>query len=206
VKAGQSVPSNLSNLIRVRRWGWLMNFSWIRAIQSLRPLSTRMVTGGGHCAWSPLKEIRAGSDWQIDWLKTFEPGSLPKDVAVVMVHLINPWGTAWLRRVNEDNIDLNRNHLDFTVPLPDNRVYAALHEIYACTDLHGPERQRADALLDAQINEHGWPAVSLLYGGRAPSWSNRTLHQIINEHLTAAETVMCFDLHTGAGDTAIRCC
>ena len=154
-----------------------------------------------------------GSDCQIDWLKTFVPGSLPKDVAVVMVHLINPWGTAWLRRVNEDNIDLNRNHLDFTRPLPDNRAYAALHEIYACTDLNGPERLRADALLDAQISEHGWPAVmsiveggqhshpdGLFYGGRAPSWSNRTLQQIIAEHLTGAETVMCFDLHTGAGE------
>lgn len=154
-----------------------------------------------------------GSDCQIDWLKAFAPGSLPKDVAVIMVHLINPCGTAWLRRVNEDNIDLNRNHLDFTEALPDNGAYAALHDIYACTDLNGPERQRADALLDAQINAHGWPAVmsiveggqhshadGLFYGGRAPSWSNRTLHQIIEAHLAGADTVMCFDLHTGAGE------
>ncbi|MBV4456679.1 M14 family metallopeptidase [Pseudomonas sp. COR58] len=154
-----------------------------------------------------------GSDCQIDWLKQFTPDQLPRDVAVVMVHLINPWGTAWLRRVNEDNIDLNRNHLDFSRLLPDNRAYAALHGIYACTQLDGPERQRADALLDAQIAEHGWPAVmsiveggqhshpdGLFYGGREPAWSNRTLHRIVQQHLAGAETVMCFDLHTGAGE------
>ena len=154
-----------------------------------------------------------GSGCQIKWLQELGKRSLPADVAVVMIHLINPWGTAWLRRVNEDNIDLNRNHLNFDHALPDNQAYAALHEIYACTELQGPERDRADALLDEQIAEHGWPAVmsiveggqhrhpdGLFYGGLAPSWSNRTLHQIIQKHVSHAEVAMCFDLHTGAGE------
>jgi len=154
-----------------------------------------------------------GSDCQIAWLDELGQRPLPDGVAVVMIHLINPWGTAWLRRVNEDNIDLNRNHLDFSRPLPDNRAYAALHDIYACTDLHGPQRKRADALLEAQIREHGWPAVmsiveggqhshpdGLFYGGVAPSWSNRTLHAILRNHLAHADVALCFDLHTGAGE------
>ncbi len=154
-----------------------------------------------------------GSDCQTQWLQGFDTRELPADTAVVMVHLINPWGTAWLRRVNEDNLDLNRNHLNFDLPLPDNQAYAALHEIYACTQLQGPERERADARLDAQVQAHGWPAVmsiveggqhshpdGLFYGGLAPSWSNRTLHAIIQAHLSQAKVAMCFDLHTGAGD------
>ncbi|MNQ34167.1 hypothetical protein D3C85_476180 [compost metagenome] len=154
-----------------------------------------------------------GSDCQSKWLQALGKRSLPDDVAVVMIHLINPWGTAWLRRVNEDNIDLNRNHLNFDSPLPDNRAYAALHAIYAFDPLRGPERDRADALMAAQLGEHGWPAVmaiveggqhshpdGLFYGGRAPSWSNRTLHQIIAAHLSRAEVALCFDLHTGAGE------
>ncbi|MCF4996985.1 DUF2817 domain-containing protein [Pseudomonas syringae] len=154
-----------------------------------------------------------GSECQIDWLNSYVQGSLPQDVAVVMIHLINPWGTAWLRRVNEDNIDLNRNQLDFDRPLPDNRAYAELHDIYACSDLDGPQRQRADAMLERLIAEQGWPAVmsiveggqhshadGLFYGGIGPSWSNRTLQQIVKEHLCDAETVMSFDLHTGAGE------
>ncbi|MBV4477216.1 DUF2817 domain-containing protein [Pseudomonas botevensis] len=185
------------------------------------PLSTDVAVLGNPLARRRLVALSGthgvegyyGSECQIDWLKQFTPDLLPEDVAVVMIHLINPWGTAWLRRVNEDNIDLNRNHLDFSHTLPDNRAYAALHEIYACSQLRGPQRQRADALLDAQIAEHGWPAVmsiveggqhshpdGLFYGGLEPSWSNRTLQRIVQQHLAGAETVMCFDLHTGAGE------
>ena len=154
-----------------------------------------------------------GSGCQTRWLQELGKRSLPADVAVVMVHLINPWGTAWLRRVNEDNIDLNRNHLNFERALPDNQAYAALQEIYACTELEGPGRDRADELLEKNIREHGWPAVmsiveggqhrhpdGLFYGGLAPSWSNRTLHQILQKHISHAEVAMCFDLHTGAGE------
>ncbi|MEB0047602.1 MULTISPECIES: DUF2817 domain-containing protein [unclassified Pseudomonas] len=154
-----------------------------------------------------------GSSCQISWLNALAQRPLPAGVAVVMIHLINPWGTAWLRRVNEDNIDLNRNHLNFERPLPDNQAYSALHDLYACTQLHGPERDRADALLDRQISEHGWPAVmsiveggqhghpdGLFYGGLAPAWSNRTLHEIIQKHVSHADVALCFDLHTGAGE------
>jgi Protein of unknown function (DUF2817) len=154
-----------------------------------------------------------GSDCQRKWLQGFDKRQLPADTAVVMIHLINPWGTAWLRRVNEDNIDLNRNHLNFDLPLPDNQAYAALHPIYASTDLKGPQRERSDALLDEELRAHGWPRVmsvveggqhshpdGLFYGGLAPSWSNRTLHAIIQAHLAHAQVAMCFDLHTGAGD------
>ena len=32
--------------------------------------------------------------------------------AVVLVHVLNPYGMAWLRRFNENNVDLNRNFRD----------------------------------------------------------------------------------------------
>ena len=35
--------------------------------------------------------------------------ALPDDAAIVIVHVLNPYGMAWLRRVNENNVDLNRN-------------------------------------------------------------------------------------------------
>ena len=89
-----------------------------------------------------------GSDCQSRWLQTFNPQTLPDDVAVLMIHLINPWGTAWIRRVNEDNIDLNRNFLDFSQAPPDNQAYEALHAIYTCDQLRGPHRDQADALLN----------------------------------------------------------
>jgi Protein of unknown function (DUF2817) len=52
-------------------------------------------------------EAFAGSAIQLAAL-----GSLrqpPPGCALVLVHVLNPYGMAWLRRVNEHNVDLNRN-------------------------------------------------------------------------------------------------
>lgn len=154
-----------------------------------------------------------GSDCQTRWLREMANRSLPDDVAVLMIHLINPWGTAWCRRVNEDNVDLNRNFLSFTQALPENEPYIALHEIYACQQLHGSERHRADALLASQIGKRGWSSLmsiveagqyhfanGVYYGGQAPTWSNRMLHGIVRDYLSKAEVAAVFDLHTGAGE------
>lgn len=154
-----------------------------------------------------------GSDCQTRWLQTFSERTLPEDVAILMIHLINPWGTAWMRRVNEDNLDQNRNYLDFSKPLPNNAAYRSVHDIYSCAQLQGAERERADAHFNQQITQQGWAGLmsvveagqyefadGLFYGGTAPSWSNLTLRRIIATHLKGAEVVTCFDLHTGAGD------
>ncbi len=54
-----------------------------------------------------------GSAVQLELLNALHaPGiDLPDDTGLLLVHAVNPWGFAWLRRVNEDNTDLNRNFL-----------------------------------------------------------------------------------------------
>jgi hypothetical protein len=54
---------------------------------------------------------------------------VPDGTALVFVHAVNPWGFAWLRRVNEDNVDLNRNFLDHGKPHPANADYDALYAV-----------------------------------------------------------------------------
>ena len=56
-------------------------------------------------------EAFAGSAIQARWLDegVREP---PGDAAIVLVHVLNPYGMAWFRRANERNVDLNRNVLD----------------------------------------------------------------------------------------------
>src|SRR5438093_8933584 len=49
----------------------------------------------------------AGSAIQLQLLDSLPP--LPKDAALILVHVLNPYGMAWLRRANENNVDLNRN-------------------------------------------------------------------------------------------------
>jgi|SRR4051812_46049557 hypothetical protein len=52
-------------------------------------------------------EAFAGSAIQLQWLKEGMP-SVPDDAAIVLVHALNPYGMAWFRRFNENNVDLNR--------------------------------------------------------------------------------------------------
>lgn len=135
-------------------------------------------------------------------------------IGILLIHLINPYGTSWKRRVNEDNIDLNRNYLDFSKPLPANPGYEAVHDLFT-TDIRDPAQRDARAQCWQQtVQEKGYAALmniveagqyqhrdGLYYGGDQPSWSNLTLHRILKDHLPAhASEIISFDLHTGAGD------
>src|SRR5262245_20089750 len=73
-----------------------------------------------------------GSAAQCAWLRG-RP-RLPKDTAVVFFHAQNPWGFAHKTRVTEENVDLNRNFIDFSQPLPKNRGYEDLHPLIALRD------------------------------------------------------------------------
>ena len=156
-----------------------------------------------------------GSACQTAWLGHSANWALPDDTAVLMIHLINPWGTAWARRVNEDNVDLNRNFIDWRAPRPVNSGYAELHPALVGAAWDGPERAQADEKLAELTKTKGQTAVSsvieagqynfadgLFYGGDGPVWSNRVLTAVLAEHAQKATQVIMFDLHTGAGPYA----
>jgi polar amino acid transport system ATP-binding protein len=153
-----------------------------------------------------------GSACQTAWLGQKAKWALPDDTAVLMVHLINPWGTAWSRRVNEDNVDLNRNFIDWSVRPPENPGYAELHPALVVAALEGPERIAADDALAELTRAKGQTVLSsileagqyaypdgLFYGGDAPVWSNRVLAAILAQFGQKAGLAIVFDLHTGAG-------
>jgi len=66
---------------------------------------------------------------QVGWLarRHYYRDATP-DTAVILIHAVNPFGFAWGRRVTEENVDLNRNFVDFSKPLPANPDYEALAE------------------------------------------------------------------------------
>ena len=53
----------------------------------------------------------AGSAIQLSVLNQLKNKSPFSDYCIVFIHIINPYGMAWNRRVNENNVDLNRNFL-----------------------------------------------------------------------------------------------
>ncbi len=138
--------------------------------------------------------------------------TLPSGVAAIVVHAINPWGFAWQRRVNEDNVDMNRNFVDHDAPYPANPVYDALHDALCPQTWDEATRQRTavamaaagerlgerEALEGASRGQYDH-ADGLFYGGRAPTWSNRTVARIAAERLGKARFVASLDMHTGLG-------
>ncbi|MDH5710936.1 MAG: M14 family metallopeptidase [Gammaproteobacteria bacterium] len=153
----------------------------------------------------------AGSAIQLDTLKRLTAEKLPGGIAILFIHVINPYGFAWLRRVNEQGIDLNRNFVDFNQPLPANEGYTQLADQILPLSLTGWDR--ASQKLSAYRDEYGQSefekAVSsgqyeyadgLFYGGTAPSQSRLNLEKIIDDYeLHNRRSVAVIDIHTGLG-------
>jgi uncharacterized protein DUF2817 len=153
-----------------------------------------------------------GSGIEIGLIETGLMRELPAGIGVVILHALNPFGFAWLRRTNEDNIDLNRNFVDHTRPHPQNRAYDELKN-FICPRFWTPsQRQEADERLYAYGAQHGDAALQaaitagqyhhaegVFYGGVAPAWSNRLLTRLSSEIAGEARQVAAIDLHSGLG-------
>jgi hypothetical protein len=152
-----------------------------------------------------------GSALQTHWL-SHHAGERPGDVRVVHLHALNPFGMAWVRRVNEDNVDLNRNFVDWTQPPPENADYALVADLIVPRDFSADEQARTTNELLGFVTTWGFPKLQavisggqyhhptgVFYGGTGPVWSHRLLREICAQELTAAERVIIVDLHTGLG-------
>lgn len=153
-----------------------------------------------------------GSGAQVAWMRSDAARRLPPDVAVLLIHAINPHGFAWIRRVTEEGVDLNRNHVDFAQPLPQNPGYVELADAIVPGEIEGPAFEAAMATLKAYRAKHGdvayWTAYSggqythpdgVFYGGAAPTWSRQTTEAICARFLAKRRQVAVVDFHTGLG-------
>lgn len=153
-----------------------------------------------------------GAGIQTGLLETLPTIDLPSSLAVVMVHMINPWGCAWDKRENEDNVDVFRNLLYCNPPYATNPAYDLLADAICPPRWDEATRRAADQQLrayDAQHGEGAWIGAArrgqhdhprgLTYHGRGPTWSKRTIDAIVSEQLTQAQRIVNYDLHTGYG-------
>jgi hypothetical protein len=163
------------------------------------------------CSGTHGVEGFCGSAIQTGLLKDGLTSRLARQRAV-LVHALNPYGFACLRRANEDNVDLNRNFVDHSKPRPANPDYDALAaaiapksywslvsranwlRLYAYWVTHG--RRALQAALTRGQYDH---PQGLFYGGRSESWSNKTLRRILASDVAGAARVACIDIHTGLG-------
>jgi hypothetical protein len=153
----------------------------------------------------------AGSAIQCAWLAAARDGVLRENLAVLLVHGLNSFGFSHLRRVNENNVDLNRNFIDHEAKHPHNEGYAKIGHALAVAALDGPEREKCDRELERLRTEMGELNVmraiggqydapeGMFYGGRVPVWSNRALREYLPEMLPGVRLAAYVDIHTGLG-------
>lgn len=153
-----------------------------------------------------------GSAVQLALLQQLAAERARHPLRYVLIHALNPYGFAHLRRVNEDNVDLNRNFL------LDGRPYAGAPDGYAALDAFlnppSPPSRLEPFRLKAAWNlwRTGLPALKaavaggqydfprgLFYGGKGPCASTQIVQQHCDAWLAAAHRAVHIDLHTGLG-------
>jgi hypothetical protein len=157
-----------------------------------------------------------GSGLQVAMLASGLAKARPAGTALLLIHAINPSGFAWVRRVTEGNVDLNRNFVDHAGPYPANPGYELLREAICPAEWSESAKAAADARLVAYGAEHGMPALQaavtsgqfidqagIFYGGRQATWSNQIFREILRREAAGACHVGFIDLHTGLGPYGI---
>ncbi|MET3662704.1 DUF2817 domain-containing protein [Aquamicrobium ahrensii] len=156
-------------------------------------------------------EAWAGAACQVAWCQDGRAARLPADVAIAHVHAINPWGMAWDRRQQEDNIDLNRHFVDFE-HLPDDSEYGEYVGDVMCPETDPDARRKADTRLADFLRRAGRRHYGMVlqggqyrypdapsFGGVKPSWSHGVLDRILAAHCARAKRIVVCDFHTGYG-------
>ena len=155
-----------------------------------------------------------GSALQHHWLE-HHAIDRPENVRIVLVHTFNPYGFAWVRRVNEDNVDLNRNFVDWREPPPANEDYGGVAHLLVPESWDDDTQQSTTLQLLAFAEEHGFERLQavvsggqyshptgVFYGGTGPVWSHRWLVEHLRALVGGASRVGIVDLHTGLGPWA----
>lgn len=159
-------------------------------------------------------EGHTGAALQSAFLDTLRERPAPRELGILFVHLINPWGCAWNRRENEDNVDIFRNLVYADPPFAENPLYDRYEPGINPRAWTGPERDEADRVFQAFIDAEGWDTVlatirrgqhahpkGITYHGREATWSRRVVERIGEEYLADARSVTVLDIHTGYGES-----
>lgn len=154
-----------------------------------------------------------GSGIQHEFLSN--PAILAQDTAIIFIHVLNPFGMAWNRRVNELNIDLNRN-------CTEQRITSDLYPLF--DPLFNPNSPIPwDLTLCQKLSSlYGWPLIrktllegqyhfpeGLFYGGKEITSGIRTILKWCEDELSSlafkARDIYfgIIDVHSGLGPYGI---
>ena len=150
------------------------------------------------------------------FMDEFAPRLNPGNTGILLVHAINPWGMKNHRRVNENNVDLNRNFIQnenfdpqlnpdyepliptLNPPRPLANLFlsdAAFYSRFIMLYLRIGFGQIRQGLAFGQYRH----PRSVFFGGRATQESTQFMRGLLQKTLERYEQVIHLDLHTGYG-------
>lgn len=169
------------------------------------PIGVLLVSSGIHGV-----EGFAGSALQLAFLNKLATAARGR-IGILLVHALNPYAFAHLRRANEYNVDLNRNCLQ-SFPGPANEAYSAFSAF-----LHPPSLRTHSDFFSTRLvlralrygrmatqqaiagGQYAFPD-GLFYGGNQRQPSIDIFEQILSDApITEAGLVIHIDVHTGLG-------
>jgi len=139
----------------------------------------------------------------------------PEDTGLYLVHAINPWGMKHRRRVNKNNVDLNRNFIlkqtneeqelnqaydqAHSFLNPQKPLTSASNPFFYLKLLHhifcmGPANFREAVL----YGQYRYPQ-GLYYGGNGFEHSTTVLSSLFQEAASNGERFVLIDMHSGYG-------
>jgi len=138
---------------------------------------------------------------------------------IVLIHATNPWGFAHIRRVNENNVDLNRNFLDFTAPgASSHPQYAELDPVInpqVAPSIAGEISYWFNAMKQIISNrgvsklfkpiaegQYDYPK-GVFYGGSTVEQSCLLLQSLVLKYANKVDRISILDVHSGLGPFAV---
>ena len=153
-----------------------------------------------------------GSAVQLALLDLLAKATLPQHIRYVIIHGVNPFGFEHLRRVNEDNIDLNRNFMmnsgDYAgAPAGYSGLNGFLNppsrpsrlEPFRLKALWNIWRSGLQSLKETVAGGQYEYSRGLFYGGPGPCASTQIVQNNCDAWLAASQHIVHIDLHTGLG-------
>lgn len=142
--------------------------------------------------------------------RTFERQG-PDNVAIVLIHAVNPFGWAHRSRCNEDFVDLNRNFIDFSQQRPAELLDTEVYNTYNNHPVDARGLRDSWSALSTLMQKYGQSRVlsalssqycfpdGIHFGGTRPSSSSRAVRELIARLTEGARFAGVIDWHTGIG-------
>jgi hypothetical protein len=189
-----------------------LTIDWLRANALKRKERLLVITTGLHGI-----EGYIGSAVLQLYIEEFLPRIDPDTTGILLIHSLNPWGMSNWRRINPNNVDLNRNFMsgDFRSSQLENRDYPSLIP-FLCPNRPvgnlsaektrfvvgllktiirlGAGRLREAALMGQYDHPSG-----IYFGGQSLQEETRTIMKLYQDSFKGYNRIVHLDLHSGYG-------